>query len=81
MELHATTADMQSLERGIAELCDMVNILAVIYKETGGVAANAATTGPMELEPASFADVCSGGPKATSASYGPKVHSSIFESV
>ncbi|KAJ2378596.1 hypothetical protein IW150_000699, partial [Coemansia sp. RSA 2607] len=56
MELHATTADLQSLEHGIAELRDMVNLLAVIYKETGSVAANAATTGPMELVPASFAD-------------------------
>ncbi|KAJ1845508.1 hypothetical protein LPJ73_004826, partial [Coemansia sp. RSA 2703] len=56
MELHATTADMQSLERGIAELRNMVNILASIYKETGSVAANVATTGPMELDPASFAD-------------------------
>ncbi|KAJ2395167.1 hypothetical protein GGI05_001712, partial [Coemansia sp. RSA 2603] len=70
MELRTTTVDMQSLKQTMAELCNTVKLLADIYKETGSVAANAATTGPMELEPASFADVRGGGPMATTSQLG-----------
>ncbi|KAJ1852397.1 hypothetical protein LPJ73_002836, partial [Coemansia sp. RSA 2703] len=65
MELYAMTAEMQSLKRAMAELLDMVKILTDIYKETGSAAVNAAMTGPMKLEPASFADMCGGKPTAT----------------
>ncbi|KAJ2395917.1 hypothetical protein GGI05_001363, partial [Coemansia sp. RSA 2603] len=75
--LRATTAEMQSLKRAMAELLNTVKILTDIYKETGSVAVNAATTGPMVLEPASFADVRGGGPMATTSQLGQAAHLSI----
>ncbi|KAJ2386846.1 hypothetical protein GGI05_004259 [Coemansia sp. RSA 2603] len=76
MELRATTAEMQSLRRDTTELHDRVKILTDNYKKTDSVAVNATTTGPMVLEPASFADVCGGRPMAAMSQLGQAANSS-----